>query len=98
MHYDALLAFLPVFQVFTPTAYPAAMQKYARTFYHLSHPAPGRGSTGVHESGFGHWNPQDLSMANPLVIPTLTVVDDTWDRYREQMLAVIEVAKKWNRS
>jgi hypothetical protein len=37
-------------------------------------------------------------MANPLVIPTLTVVDDTWDRYREQMLAVIEVAKKWNRS
>jgi hypothetical protein len=98
MHYDALLAFLPVFQVFTPTAYPPAMQKYARTFHHLSHPAPGRGSTGVHESGFGQWDPQNLSMANPLVIPTLTVVDDTWDRYREQMLAVIEVSKKWNRS
>lgn len=95
MHYDALLEFIPVFQVFTPRAYPPATQKYSRNFYHLSHPAPGRGSSGVHESGFGRWNPKNLSMPNPLVISTLTVVDDTWDRYRDEMLSVIEAAKKW---
>lgn len=95
MHYDALLEFIPLFQVFTPRAYPLSTQKYSRDFYHLSHPAPGRGSSGVHESGFGRWNPGNLSMPNPLVIPTLTVVDDTWDRYRNEMLAVIEAGKRW---
>ncbi|HWB85505.1 MAG TPA: hypothetical protein VG675_15280 [Bryobacteraceae bacterium] len=95
MHYDALLEFIPLFQVFATAGYPPGMQKYVRNFYHLSHPAPGRGSTGVHESGFGRWNPQTLSMGGRIVIPTLTVVDDTFDKYRDQMQAVVEAAAKW---
>jgi hypothetical protein len=95
MHYDALLSCIPLFQAFTPVAYPDATQKYVRNYYHLSHGAPGRGSTGVHEAGFVKWDESNLSMPNPLVIPTLTVVDDTFDRYRDQMLHVIQAASKW---
>jgi len=93
MHYDGLLSFIPLYQAFGEFAYPAALTKYARVFLHLSHPAPGRGSSGVHESGFGHFNPETLSL-NDLFIPTITVVDDTFDRYRDVMEQIIVRAKK----
>src|SRR5437660_12174383 len=48
--YDALLEFIPLYHVYSPRAVP-----FARFFSHLSHPAPGRGSSGVHESGFNRW-------------------------------------------
>jgi hypothetical protein len=88
MVYDALLGFIPLYQASNS---PAA-RKYARFFSHLSHPAPGRGSSGVHESGFGRWNEQTLSLRDD-TIPTLNVVDDTFTTYRAQMAAVIEKAK-----
>ena len=94
MHYDALLAFIPFYHVFSQQAYPPLFEKFARSFYHLSHPAPGRGSSGVHEFGFGRWNPQTLSLANDARIPTLNVVDDTFEKYRDQMQAVIGEAKR----
>lgn len=93
MHYDALMSFIPFYHVFSESAYPAAMDKYARSFQHLSHPAPGRGSSGVHESGFGRFDPKTLSLS-PHQIPTLTVVDDTFTRYREAMAQVIVQAKQ----
>ena len=93
MHYDALLEFIPLYHVFSQVAYPAAVQKYARFFQHLSHPAPGRGSTGVHEAGFGRWNPETLSLRDEQ-IPTLSVVDDTFTTYRDQMEAVIRRARQ----
>lgn len=89
--YDALLEFIPLYHVHTPRAVP-----FARFFSHLSHPAPGRGSSGVHESGFGTWDAATLSLARREgLIPTLMVVDDTFTRYRDQMTAVIARAKEW---
>jgi hypothetical protein len=69
------------------------IQKYAHFFQHLSHPAPGRGSSGVHESGFGRWDPTTLSLS-PNQIPTLNIVDDTFDKYRNEMDAVIAEARR----
>lgn len=93
MPYDALMAFMPLFHVFSAGGYPPAMKKYVRAFQHLSHPAPGRGSSGVHESGFGHFNPQTLSLGKEQ-IPTLTVVDDTFEKYRDVMTEIIQKAKE----
>jgi hypothetical protein len=89
-HYDALLEFIPLYQVYAPTATP-----FARFFSHLSHPAPGRGSSGVHESGFGTWDSQTLGLARREgLIPTLSVVDDTFTQHRDEMAAVIRQAKE----
>jgi len=89
--YDALLEFIPLYHVYSPRAVP-----FARFFSHLSHPAPGRGSSGVHESGFNRWDEATLSLAKrDGLIPTLNVVDDTFGKYRDQMAAVIAQAKAW---
>jgi hypothetical protein len=78
MPYDALYEFIPMYHAGGGMRW----QKYARFFQHLSSPAPGRGSSGVHESGFGRFNPETLNLS-PYAIPTLQVVDDTFDRYRD---------------
>jgi hypothetical protein len=91
--YDALMSILPVYQIFPSLGYPAAFEKYSRSFEHLSFPAPGRGSSGVHESGFGHFRP-NVRKDQP-VIPTITVVDDTFDKYRDVMAQVIQEANTW---
>ncbi len=91
--YDALLSILPVYHVFPSRGYPPAFQKYCRAFYHLSHPAPGRGSSGVHESGFGRFSPEVRK--GQFSIPTISVVDDTFDKYRDVMAEVIAGAKAW---
>ena len=93
MSYDALLSCIPVYQVFSEQSYPVAFSKYCRAFQHLSHPAPGRGSSGVHESGFGQFNRDTLSLSEHQ-IPTITIVDDTFDRYRDVMAAIIAKAKE----
>jgi hypothetical protein len=92
MHYDAMLAFIPLYHSFGQTLVADAVQRHARFFQHLSHPAPGRGSTGVHEAGFGRWNAQTLSLTDT-TIPTLNIVDDTFDAHRAEMAAVIDTAK-----
>ena len=88
MPYDALLAFIPVYQAGGGPLW----QKYSRFFSHLSTPAPGRGSSGVHESGFGRFDATSLEL-RPGTIPTLQVVDDTFARHRDVMAAVIERAQ-----
>jgi len=93
MHYDALMSFIPLYHVFSEPAYPEAFLKYARAFQHLSRPAPGRGSSGVHESGFGHFDPTTFGLSEHQ-IPTITIVDDTFDRYRDMMAAIIARAKE----
>ncbi|MGE5243155.1 MAG: hypothetical protein ACM3SQ_02880 [Betaproteobacteria bacterium] len=92
MHYDALLAFIPLYHSFGQTLVADLVERHARFFQHLSHPAPGRGSTGVHEFGFTEWDPKTLSLSD-LAIPTLNVVDDTFDRYRDDMDRVIQRAR-----
>jgi hypothetical protein len=89
--YDALLEFIPLYHVYSPRAVP-----FARFFSHLSHPAPGRGSSGVHESGFSRWDAATLALSKrDGLIPTLMVVDDTFTQYRDQIAAVIARAKAW---
>jgi hypothetical protein len=91
--YDALVEFIPLYHVYNPRMVP-----FARFFSHLSHPAPGRGSSGVHESGFSPWDAATLSLSQrDGLIPTLMVVDDTFTRHRDAMAAVIAKAKSWER-
>ena len=93
MSYDALMNFLPLFHVLHPVRYPAAMNKYVRAFQHLSLPAPGRGSSGVHESGFGLFNPRSLNLTKEQ-IPTISVVDDTFEKHRDLMSEIIHKANE----
>ncbi len=93
MHYDAMLAFIPMYHSFGQGLITDEVQRYGRFFQHLSHPAPGRGSTGVHEAGFLRWNPQTLSLTDA-TIPTLAIVDDTFEAHRTEMDAVIQAAKR----
>ncbi len=88
MAYDALVEFIPMFHVGL-----GRMGQYSKYFQHLSSPAPGRGSSGVHESGFGRFNNETLSLS-PGAIPTLQVVDDTFIKYRDVMAAIIGKAKE----
>jgi len=92
MHYDALLEFIPLYHAGGGGLHKPQLQRYARFFQHLSAPAPGRGSSGVHEAGFGRFNPATLSLS-PNAIPTLQVVDDTFDRHRDVMAAIIRAAR-----
>lgn len=61
---------------------------------HLRQPAPGAGSSGVHEAGFQCYVPTRFS---PILIPTLSIVDDTLPDHQEEVLSTIEVAKEYAR-
>jgi hypothetical protein len=89
MPYDALYELIPMYHA----GGGARWQKYARFFSHLSAPAAGRGSSGVHEAGFQRFNTETLGLS-PTAIPTLQVVDDTFTVHRETMAAVIARAKQ----
>jgi hypothetical protein len=89
MPYDALHEFLPVYHAGGGPRW----QKYSRFFSHLSAPAPGRGSSGVHEAGFQRFNTETLGIGQTS-IPTLQVVDDTFTAHRDVMAAVIQRAKQ----
>jgi hypothetical protein len=93
MLYDAQMACIPMSQVTRYAQHPAGQDDYVRSFQHLSHPAPGRGSTGVHEAGFGAYQAEIAPKQR--AIPTLTVVDDTFTRNREAMAAYIARAKSF---
>ena len=89
MPYDALHGFIPMYHAGGGPRW----QKYSRFFQHLSAPAPGRGSSGVHEAGWGRFNPETLSLS-PNAIPTLQVVDDTFAQHRDVMADIIKRAKQ----
>ena len=94
MHYDAMLEFIPLYHSGGGGRYSREyIQRHARLFSHLSLPSPGRGSSGVHEAGFGRFN-SDTLMINANSIPTLNIVDDTFTAQRETMAAVIRKAKE----
>ena len=88
MPYDALYEFIPMYHA----GGGGRWRKYARFFQHLSAPAPGRGSSGVHEAGFGRFRTETLGLS-PTAIPTLQVVDDTFTKHRDTMAAIIAEAK-----
>ena len=88
MPYDALHGFIPMYHAGGGPRW----RRYSRFFQHLSAPAPGRGSSGVHEWGFGAFNGETLGLSSA-AIPTLPVVDDTFTRYRDTMAGIIARAK-----
>jgi len=88
MPYDALHGFIPMYQA----GGGARWQKYSRFYQHLSAPAAGRGSSGVHEWGFSPFNRDTLGLSDR-ALPTLQVVDDTFVRHRDTMAAIIARAK-----
>ena len=88
MPYDALYEFIPMFHA----GGGGRWTKYAKFYSHLSAPAAGRGSSGVHEAGFGRFNTQTLGVG-PTTIPTLQIVDDTFTKYRDVMAQIISAAK-----
>jgi len=92
--YDGLLPFIPLFHSQRYPLYLEAFTRYARMAGHLSTPAPGAGSSGVHERGFGRYRRARFS---PILIPTLGVVEDTLPDHEEEVLATIEVAKEYAR-
>jgi hypothetical protein len=89
MPYDALHAFIPLYHAGGGDRW----RKYSRFYSHLSAPAPGRGSSGVHEAGFQRFNNETLGLS-PTAIPTLQIVDDTFTKHRDTMAAAIAAAKK----
>ena len=94
MHYDAMLEFIPLYHSGGGGRYAREhIRRHARFFQHLSLPAPGRGSTGVHEAGFGRFDPETLNL-NPNAIPTLNIADDTFADHRDTMAAVIRKARE----
>jgi hypothetical protein len=94
MHYDAMLEFIPLYHSGGGAKYAKDyIQRHAKFFSHLSTPAPGRGSSGVHESGFGRFNNETL-MLGPSSIPTLQIVDDTFSAHRDTMAEVIKRARE----
>lgn len=88
MPYDALHGFIPMYQAGGGSRW----RTYSRFFQHLSAPAAGRGSSGVHEWGFSPFNEETLGLS-PVAIPTLQVVDDTFTKYRDTMAAIIARAR-----
>jgi hypothetical protein len=94
MHYDAMLEFIPLYHSGGGARYAKDyIQRHAKFFSHLSTPAPGRGSSGVHEAGFGRFNTETLQL-NASSIPTLQFVDDTFEKQRETAAAVIKKARE----
>lgn len=91
MHIDAQMGFIPMNQVSRYPLYPQANFDVVASFHHLSWPAPGRGSTGVHEYGFNQYRPVTLDQPQ---IPTITFVDDTFSDQREAVMRDVATAKQ----
>ena len=91
MQYDAQMGIIPMSHAARYPLYPQGNFDHVASFAHLSHPAPGRGSTGVHEAGFGNYTPVTLTQPG---IPTISFVDDTFDQWRALVEADIAVARQ----
>ena len=89
MPYDALYEFIPVYHA----GGGGRWRKYARFFSHLSAPAPGRGSSGVHESGLRAVQHRDARPQSRMRFRRCKWWTTRSRRYRDVMAAVIGRAK-----
>jgi hypothetical protein len=91
--FDALLGLMPVNQTWLgisrPYRQPRLLTDFARVIGHLAEGAPGPVSTGVHERGFTY---KVEGQEMPGHIRSLGIVDDTLDRYRDDVIAVCRAA------
>jgi hypothetical protein len=91
--WDALLALFPVNQSWlgVDRVYrrPELLTRYGRALGHLAEGTPGPGSTGVHEGGF---RPGPRPIPTFGHIPSLGIVDDTLERYADEIAAICHSA------
>lgn len=91
--FDALLALFPVNQSWLGTdramRVPELMTRYARGLGHLSAAAPGAGSTGVHENG---WGPPPPMKAVAGHVASVSVVGDTLAEHVDELRAACRAA------
>ncbi len=88
--YDALLGVYPIMHD-RCTSPGVLFRRYARMAQHLSHPAPGPGSSGVHEFGFAHVSGEQRQGGG--ILPTLPLVDTTLPGHAEECEQIIARAK-----
>lgn len=91
MLFDAQMPFVPMTHVGRFYAHKGYFGKREAVFSHLIASAPGKGSTGVHEAGFGY--PSMISEEQGS-IPTAIFVDDTFSDYRKETAEAIARAKR----
>ena len=86
---------LPIFPLFQQTSKWKQVQdwvgRYARLMGHICDGEASRGSTGVFESGYA---PYERLPDKPFYLPTLAFVDGTLAGARDEIEAVIELAKR----
>lgn len=89
--WDGLLDIFPIFQQSSKwRQVPDWVGRYARLMGHICDGEASRGSTGVFESGYA---PYERLPDKPFYIPTLAFVDGTLDGARDEIEAVIALAK-----
>ena len=94
--YDALLAAYPLVHQDhrAPLEHGEIFDRYARTTYHLQHPAPGSGSTGVYETGFAQPFIPDPERD---VIPAIAFVNDTLTTHADEVDRRLDAAKAYGK-
>jgi hypothetical protein len=70
--------------------YPGFFERYVRMAHYLAQPAPGIGSSGVHEGGLLHVSGEQRQL--PGFIPTLAIVADSLDKHPTECERVINLA------
>lgn len=98
--WDALLGVFPVNQSWVGVRrtfrYPEVLTRFGRALGHLSSPAPGMGSTGVHEGGFlppeqgAPSRPGAVAPVAPGHLPAISIVEDTLREHRDELLCLID--------
>lgn len=91
MQYDAQMGIIPMNQVPRFSMFDQANYETVASFCHLSWPAPGDGSTGIHEYGFGKYRPVDPHQSP---IPTISFTCDTFKRHSDAVSRDIATAKE----
>jgi hypothetical protein len=90
--YDALLGITPLTQWGGPAHWPGIFDRYARSTPHLCYPSPCRGSTGVHEFGYGPFAMPTLVKEQ---IPMVTIVDGTVGAAPDRLMDYVKLAEEY---
>jgi hypothetical protein len=96
--YDGLLRAYPLVHSINqqgrgiPRRWPQCFERYARATYHLIHPAPGTGSTGVYEAGYHQPFVPDPNFS---AIPAISFVESTLTEYTDEIDCRIDAAKAY---
>ncbi len=92
--YDGLLPAYPLVHIGALEQWNEIFEKYCRQTYHLYHPAPGHGSTGVYDCGY-----REPFLPDPEkdIIPAIAFVEDTFEIYRDVVDQTIEIGKAYGR-